>query len=74
MDAKFIGKFDAMDAKFIGKFDAMDAKFDGKFDAVDAKFDGLKDKLNSMTVWAVLLYVALAGGLLTVMAKGFKWI
>jgi predicted nuclease with TOPRIM domain len=37
------------------------------------KIDGLKDKLNSMATWAVLLYVALAGGLLTVMAKGFKW-
>jgi predicted nuclease with TOPRIM domain len=45
-----------------------------KIDSFGGKLDGLKDKLNSMTVWAVLLYVALAGGLLTVMAKGFKWI
>ena len=45
----------------------MDAKFDGKFDS-------LKDKLHSMTVWAaLLLYFALAGSLLSVLAKGFKW-
>jgi predicted nuclease with TOPRIM domain len=44
-----------------------------KIDAFGGKLDGLKDKLNSMATWAVLLYVALAGGLLTVMAKGFNW-
>lgn len=44
-----------------------------KIDKIDDKFDGLKDKLHSVTVWAVLLYVALAGGLLGVLAKGFKW-
>jgi len=48
------------------KIDALDAKVDGKF-------DGLKDKLHSVTIWALLLYIALAGSLLTVLAKGFKW-
>jgi hypothetical protein len=48
------------------KIDALDTKFDGKL-------DGLKDKLHSLTVWALLLYIALAGSLLTVLAKGFKW-
>jgi hypothetical protein len=47
--------------------DVLTAKFDNKI-------DGLRDKLHSATVWALLLYIALAGSLLTVLAKGFKWI
>jgi uncharacterized coiled-coil protein SlyX len=74
LDKKFEGKFDALDKKFDGKFDSLDKKFEGKFDALGTKFDGLKDKLNSVALWALLLYFALAGSLLTVMAKGFKWI
>jgi len=67
LDKKFDGKLDTLDKKFEGKFDALDKKFEGKF-------DGLANKLNSVTVWALLLYIALAGTLLTVLAKGFKWI
>ena len=68
-DAKLDGKFSAVD----GKFSALDAKVDGKFSALEGKLYGLKDKLHSVTVWALLLYIALAGSLLTVLAKGFKW-
>ena len=71
-------KIDALDKKVEGKLDALDKKFDGKFDALDKKFDGkfdsLINKLHSATIWAILLYVALAGTLLGVLAKGFKWI
>ena len=77
LDAKVDEKFSALDTKFDGKFSALDTKFEGKFGALDAKIegklDGLKDKLHSLTVWALLLYIALAGSLLTVLAKGFKW-
>jgi hypothetical protein len=87
LDVKVDGKFSALETKVDGKFSAVDGKFsalegkvDGKFSAVDGKFsalegklDGLKDKLHSVTVWALLLYIALAGSLLTVLAKGFKW-
>jgi chromosome segregation ATPase len=38
------------------------------------RIDGLKDKLHSLTIWALLLYFTLAGGLLTVIARAFKWI
>lgn len=69
LDVKVDGKFSAVD----GKFSALDAKVDGKFSALEGKLDGLKDKLHSVTVWALLLYIALAGSLLTVLAKGFKW-
>ena len=69
LDVKVDGKFSAVD----GKFSALDAKVDGKFSALEGKLDGLKDKLHSVTVWALLLYIALAGSLLAVLAKGFKW-
>ena len=58
---------DVLTKKIDDKSDALEKKFDNKF-------DGLKDKLHSVTVWALLLYIALAGTLLTVLAKGFKWI
>ena len=71
-------KIDALATRFDNKIDASTTKLDNKIDAsttkLDNKIDALKDKLNSMTVWALLLYLALAGSLLTVMAKGFKWI
>jgi ABC-type phosphate transport system auxiliary subunit len=66
-------KIDALDAKVDAKFSASDTKVDGKFSALEGKLDGVKDKLHSITVWALLLYIALAGSLLTVLAKGFKW-
>ena len=69
LDVKVDGKFSAVD----GKFSALEGKVDGKFSTLEAKLDGLKDKLHSVTVWALLLYIALAGSLLTVLAKGFKW-
>ena len=45
-----------------------------KIDKLRDVIDGLKDRINATTVWALLLYFALAGTLLGVMAKGFKWI
>ena len=38
------------------------------------RIDSVNNKLNSMALWALLLYVTLAGGLLTVIARSFKWI
>ena len=53
-------------------------KVDDSFQAVNKKIDdvhhSLKDKLHSMTIWALLLYLTLAGGLLTIIARAFKWI
>ena len=48
--------------------EVLSEKIDDKFGALDNKFDSLKDKLHSVTVWALLLYIALAGTLLTVLA------
>ena len=38
------------------------------------KIDGLRREIFSMKVWAMGMYFALAGSLLFVMAKGFKWL
>lgn len=45
-----------------------------RLDKVDSKIDAVKDSLSSAKVWALTLYLALAGSMLFVMAKGFKWI
>ena len=37
------------------------------------RVDSLKDSLASAKVWALGLYIALAGSLLYVLARGFKW-
>lgn len=37
------------------------------------EFAALRKDISSMKVWALTLYVALAGSLLFVMAKGLKW-
>jgi hypothetical protein len=44
---------------------------DGDF---DAKFDRLAESLASAKVWALVLYIALAGGLFGTLARGFGWL
>jgi septal ring factor EnvC (AmiA/AmiB activator) len=41
---------------------------------MNEKFVALQSELHSAKVWALGLYIAQGGGLLLVMAKGFKWI
>jgi hypothetical protein len=45
-----------------------------KFDALTQRFDALKDSVASVKVWALILYFALAGSMLGVMARGFGWL
>lgn len=60
------------------KIDSLRSDLTGRIDGVRAdltgRIDGLKEKLHSVTIWALLLYFTLAGGLLTVIARAFKWI
>ncbi len=60
-------KLDAMNDNFNGKLDAINEKFDGKFDA-------LTSSINRTKVWALALYIALAGTLFGTLARGFGWI
>ena len=70
-------RFDKIDARF----DKMDVQIDGRFEKVDDHFGkiekdigAIKESLASAKVWAIGLYVALAGTMLYVMARGFKWL
>jgi hypothetical protein len=52
----------------------LSSKIDGNYKDLMARDDSLKDKLHSLSLWALLLYFTLAGGLLTVIARAFKWL
>ena len=41
---------------------------------MNARIDKLVDSLASAKVWALVLYIALAGGLFGTLARGFGWI
>ena len=41
---------------------------------VEKGIGGLNDSISSAKVWALLLYIGLAGGLLYILAHGFKWL
>jgi hypothetical protein len=51
--------------------DTTDIKADLR--ATTQRLDSLKDSLASAKVWALGLYIALAGSLLYVLARGFRW-
>jgi uncharacterized protein YlxW (UPF0749 family) len=56
------------------RLDSLSQKTDERFVRLEQKFDHLKDSLASAKLWALGLYVALAGSLLYVLARGFKWL
>ena len=43
-------------------------------DKLEAKIDRLAESLAAAKIWALLLYVALAGGLFGTLARGFGWL
>jgi uncharacterized coiled-coil DUF342 family protein len=49
-------------------------KTDERFEKLNEKFDGLKDSLASAKIWALGLYIALAGSMFYVLAHGFTWL
>lgn len=54
--------------------DSLTTKMEVVREDLTGRIDGLKDKLHSLTLWALLLYFTLAGGLLMIIARAFKWI
>ena len=50
------------------------AKIDTVRNDLTAKIDTVRDSIASAKVWALMLYLALAGSMLFVMARGFKWL
>jgi peptidoglycan hydrolase CwlO-like protein len=49
-------------------------KVDQKFDLVKKEIGEVKDSLASAKIWALGLYFALAGSILYVLARGFRWL
>jgi hypothetical protein len=47
---------------------------DTRIDALAAKLDRLNDGISTAKISGLLLYFALAGTMLGVMARGFGWI
>ena len=89
VDQRLSAKIDGVDQRLSVKIDAVDQRLSAKIDAVDqrlsAKIDTLKDcvaefrlatekSFSRLSLWALMLYIALAVTLLGVMAKGFGWI
>jgi hypothetical protein len=68
--ARMDERIDRLEEKFDGRFE----KFDGKFDTIAAKLDRLNDGISTAKISGLLLYFALAGTMLGVMARGFGWI
>ena len=53
---------------------ATNQRIDSLSESVNKRIDDLKDSLAAAKIWAFGLYVALAGSLFYVLARGFKWI
>ena len=56
------------------KFDRMQMRMDSAQKELAGKIDDVKDSLGQARVWALGLYIGLAGALLLVIAHGFKWL
>jgi peptidoglycan hydrolase CwlO-like protein len=70
-------RFDKIDARFEKVDENIDARFektDDRFRSIEKDLGAIKDALASAKVWAIGLYIALAGTMLYVMARGFKWL
>lgn len=74
---KMEDRFDKVDVRFQKMDDKVDARFlkaDDRFGSIEKGLADLKVSLASAKVWAIGLYVAFAGTMLLVMARGFKWL
>ncbi len=67
------GRFGDVDKRF-EKVDKRFDKVDQRFDKLEKKIDDVKDSLGSAKIWALWLYIGLAGSLFYVLARGFKWL
>ena len=56
------------------RFDRVDTRIDRLESKLDTKIDALTQTELRAQIWALLLYVALAAGILGAMARGFGWL
>jgi predicted site-specific integrase-resolvase len=70
LNVRMEAKFAAVDKRFEG----VDKKVDELKDSLASFRSEIKDALSTAKMWAWGMYVALAGTLLYVIARGAKWI
>ncbi len=68
------GRIDTLRDELSARIDASNAKTDALREDLSTKIDAIKESIASAKLWAMLLYVGLAGGIFYAMARGFKWI
>lgn len=73
-NVKAMERTDAAANRLDDKIDKVASDTDAKFQRLNSKIDQLGRSLAKAQIWAVLLYVALAGGMLGTMARGFGWL
>ena len=77
MDLRLSGDMKAMDLRLTGEIKAQDLRLSSEmktgFEKLDLKIDKLKDSLASAKIWALGMYITLAGSMLYVIAKSAKW-
>lgn len=74
LDAKFSARMDGLDAKAAARSDALEAKLTERMARLETRVDGLQRDLASARVWALLLYITLAGGMYATLARTMGWI
>lgn len=55
----------------------LDDKLDGLRDKIDAlrdNIDAVKDSIAAAKIWALMLYITLAAGMLATLARAFQWV
>jgi chromosome segregation ATPase len=67
-------RVDGVQERLTGKIEGVREELTQKIEGVREDLTSVRHDIASMKVWAMGLYFALAGSLLFVMAKGFKWL
>jgi chromosome segregation ATPase len=67
-------KVDGVRQELGEKIEGVREELGDRIERVDKKIDDVRQELSSAKIWAVLLYLTLAAGLLSVIARAFKWI
>jgi chromosome segregation ATPase len=67
-------KIDGVREELGERIERVDKKVDGVREGLSEKIDKLREDLSAARIWAVLLYLTLAAGLLSVIARAFKWV
>jgi chromosome segregation ATPase len=77
MDLRLTGEIKGLDQRLSGDIRAQDLRLSSEmktgFEKLDLKIDKLKDSLASAKIWALGMYITLAGSMLYVIAKSAKW-